>query len=123
MIASQGHLALSPRQCLLLLAWIMALSSQRLLCAGRVWATCLVQDPRVSRVDYISSFLGVHLPFLGWGVSHWRCLGGPSAIPVVLGRSLAYIHGSLVVTPCPRSLAVGAGHVLVCVTLGAWHCP
>lgn len=48
---------------------------------------------------------------------------GPSAIPVVPGHSLACIQGSLVVTPCPRSLVVGAGRVLVCVTLGAWHRP
>lgn len=48
---------------------------------------------------------------------------GPSAVPVVPGHSLACIQGFSVVTPCLWSLVVGAGHVLVCVTLGAWHCP
>lgn len=93
-IASQGHLALSPHQCLLLLAWITALSSQRLLCAGRIWATCPIQAPCVSRVDCVSSFLGVHLPFLGWGVSHWRCLCRPLGHPCC-PRLLSGLHSGL----------------------------
>lgn len=72
------------------------------------------RTPDVSRASCVSSFRGVHLPFLGFGGMSQLCrlCWAPGRPPFSLGHSLAGDHGSTVNTRCP--LAVGTD-VCTCV--------